>query len=202
MDMDVDMEVDMCTYEPSGVSYGPTSRKACVLRAEDIKTNGNEFYKKQDFEAAIDVYTKAIDVCPPGREERAAYFGNRAACYFKLDKYKECVEDCSQALLVKPSYPKVSLRRAVACERLEDLEVALEDYERVLQDDPGNVEARMAVKRLPAQIEEKNEKLKQEMFGNLRKLGDMCLKPFGLSTNNFAMEQDPSTGSYNIKFNQ
>ena len=63
------------------------------------------------------------------------------------------------------------------------------------------VVAHKAVRELPAKIEERNEKLKAEMMDNLRKLGNMCLKPFGLSTNNFKMEQNES-GSYNIQFQQ
>ena len=68
--------------------------------------------------------------------------------------------------------------------------------------DPKHVEANRAVRRLPAKIEERNERLKAEMMDSLKKLGNMVLKPFGLSTENFKMEQDPSTGGYNIKFGQ
>ena len=78
---------------------------------------------------------------------------------------------------------------------------ALKDYQSVLELDPKNVVAHKAVRELPAKIEERNEKLKSEMIDNLKKLGNMCLKPFGLSTNNFKMEQNES-GSYNIQFQQ
>ena len=78
---------------------------------------------------------------------------------------------------------------------------ALKDYQTVLSIDPRHVTANKAVRSLPAKIEERNEKMKAEMMDNLKKLGNMCLNPFGLSTDNFKMEQN-ETGSYNIQFQQ
>lgn len=82
------------------------------------------------------------------------------------------------------------------------MEEALKDYQRVYELDPGNPEARAAMVQLPPLIEQRNEKLKEEMMSKLKDLGNMILKPFGLSTSNFQMQQDPSSGSYSINFNQ
>ena len=68
--------------------------------------------------------------------------------------------------------------------------------------DPDNNDARAATIRLPPMINEKNEKLKTEMIGKLKDLGNIILKPFGLSTENFQLEQDPETKGYKINFKQ
>lgn len=93
-------------------------------------------------------------------------------------------------------------RRAKLYEENDKLDESLEDYKKVLELDSNCTEARQAVVRLPVRINERNEKLKEEMLGKLKDLGNMILKPFGLSTNNFQMQQDPTTGSYSVNFNQ
>jgi len=71
----------------------------------------------------------------------------------------------------------------------------------VLKINPLHAEAKRAALRLPPLIEIKNEKLKGEMIDGLKKLGNLCLKPFGLSTDNFQMNQNEN-GGYNVQFQQ
>jgi hypothetical protein len=51
---------------------------------------------------------------------------------------------------------------------------------------------------LEEKVNERDEKLKAEMMGKLKDLGNMFLKPFGMSTENFQFVQDPATGSYSV----
>lgn len=93
-------------------------------------------------------------------------------------------------------------RRAALYEETDKLDECIADYHKIIELDATNVEARTHITRLKPIIDERNERLKTEMMGKLKDLGNMILKPFGLSTNNFQMQQDPNTGSYSVNFNQ
>ncbi|XP_044309492.1 tetratricopeptide repeat protein 1 isoform X1 [Varanus komodoensis] len=168
-----------------------------------LKEEGNEQFKKGDYKEAEDSYAKALQVCPACcSTERSILYSNRAAARMKQDKKETAIKDCSKALELNPNYMKPLLRRAELYEKTEKLDEALEDYKNILEKDPSMHQAREACIQLQKQIEERNEKLKQEMLGKLKDLGNLVLRPFGLSTENFQVKQDSSTGSYSINFVQ
>ncbi|XP_054611998.1 tetratricopeptide repeat protein 1 [Dunckerocampus dactyliophorus] len=166
-----------------------------------LKEKGNRQFKTGDWLAAEHSYSEALLLCPVCfSQERAVLFSNRAAARLHLDLKDDGIADCSRALELNPHYMKALLRRAELYEQTEQLEKALEDYQKVLEEDPKQTGARQACMRLPQQIHERNEKLKEEMLDKLKDLGNLVLRPFGLSTNNFQVNQDANTGSYSINF--
>jgi tetratricopeptide (TPR) repeat protein len=59
-----------------------------------------------------------------------------------------------------------------------------------------------ALRSLPLELSRAKEKEMGEMMGKLKELGNGILKPFGLSTENFKMVKDESTGGYSMNFEQ
>nr|XP_054766032.1 tetratricopeptide repeat protein 1-like [Lytechinus pictus] len=171
--------------------------------AQSHKARGNNLFKQDEFLDAISSYSQALEVCPLCyKKERSIMYANRAACRVRREQNEMAIEDCNKALELHPHYLKVWLRRANTYELMEKLDEALADFKQVLELDPSSYEARAACMRLPEQIKVRNEKLKEEMFGKLKDLGNLVLRPFGLSTDNFQMQQDPNTGSYSVNFSQ
>ncbi|PSS05325.1 hypothetical protein BD289DRAFT_5578 [Coniella lustricola] len=83
---------------------------------------------------------------------------------------------------------------------------AEEDYKTLSKMDNVTAGDRKIVasqlRSLPSRVKVAQERETAEMWGKLKELGNGILKPFGLSTDNFKMEQDPKTGGYSMNFKQ
>ncbi|KAK8383931.1 hypothetical protein O3P69_015994 [Scylla paramamosain] len=182
-----------------------TEEERTARREESLqhKESGNTSFREGNLQQAVMSYTAGLRICPLAfPKDRAVLYANRAAARAKLDQKKQAIRDCSQAIELDESYTKAVLRRATLSQETDQLDDALRDFKRVLELQPSNQQAQEAVRRLPDMITERNEKLKEEMMGKLKDLGNMFLRPFGLSTSNFELKQDPNSGGYNINFKQ
>lgn len=131
-----------------------------------LKEEGNERFKRGDYMEAESSYSQALQMCPACfQKDRSVLFSNRAAARMKQDKKETAITDCSKAIQLNPTYIRAILRRAELYEKTDKLDEALEDYKSVLEKDPSVHQAREACMRLPKQIEERNERLKEEMLG-------------------------------------
>uniref|UniRef100_A0A1Q3F4A1 Putative tetratricopeptide repeat protein 1 n=1 Tax=Culex tarsalis TaxID=7177 RepID=A0A1Q3F4A1_CULTA len=182
-------------------SLSEEEKLANKAKAEELKAQGNDLFKQGEYQKSADMYTAALRICPVDfNAERSILYANRAAAKTKLNFKPSAIDDCTKAIEHNPKYLKALLRRATLYEEADKLDESLEDFKQILELDPDNAEARAAQARLPPKIQERNERMKEEMMGKLKDLGNMILRPFGLSTQNFEMKQDPSTGSYSINF--
>lgn len=187
-------------------------------KAMDYKGKGNvAFSKHQNFEEALIAYEKALELLPSlYTRERAILLNNKCAVKCRLrtsdsaypTKVEDhpCLRDLNAAIELCPTYSNPYYKRAAIFRRLGDehLDEALADYKKVIELDEykDNVvrQVKEHISQLEREIDERNTRLKNEMFAKLKDLGNVCLRPFGLSTNNFKLENNES-GGYSIKFN-
>ncbi|PRQ31054.1 putative 43kDa postsynaptic protein [Rosa chinensis] len=102
-----------------------------VVRA---RARGNDLFKSERFTEACLAYGDGLRLDP----SNSVLYCNRAACWFKLGMWEHSIEDCNQALCIKPNYTKALLRRAASNSKLERWVDAVRDYEilrRELPDD-------------------------------------------------------------------
>lgn len=59
-----------------------------------------------------------------------------------------------------------------------------------------------SLREIAPQLDDAKQREMAEMMGKLKGLGNTMLKPFGLSTENFAFVKDEKTGGYSMNFNQ
>ncbi|KAF2075249.1 hypothetical protein CYY_003467 [Polysphondylium violaceum] len=131
---------------------------------EEIKNTGNDFFKKSDFNTAIQFYKKALrylDCCSKIDglvDTQFTCYNNMSLCYLKINKANEALEACKQALSIKPDDAKALFRRAKAKALLKEYDDAIADFKLVLEKDPSNKEASVEIQKVEKVLREYNQK--------------------------------------------
>ncbi len=73
----------------------------------NLKDRGNFHYKSNNFTKAIEYYLKSLEVNP----NDPLVLHNLAVSQFKLQRYEECLANCTEAIRLDPKYKKVVFRR-------------------------------------------------------------------------------------------
>jgi protein unc-45 len=127
---------------------------------EKLKSIGNKCFETADYIAAIESYSKALDLCRADIKDckklQSTILSNRAASYLSLGNLHSCIDDCTEALSIiettkdDDNYKlraKILYRRAKAWYLLSDipssssknmLQDAAKDLLQVLSMEPKN----------------------------------------------------------------
>ncbi len=201
---DIDAEPDVVLEEPQEVDLFPLTAEETLLhleRAEAIKQQGNEQFALKRYTEAIAKYQKAIELCPLCHHiEQSAYYANIAACYYKLEKWQDCVDFSTKAVQLNSTYSKARYRRALANEQIgswQSLQQSQEDFEQLKE--AGLAEADAGLARIKPKVEKAAEMEKDEMIIKLKELGNSVLGKFGMSTDMFNMKPD-GKGGYSMNY--
>lgn len=105
-----------------------------------------EAYNKKNYKEAFDDISLAIHADPQGD---ATLYINRCAIYVQAwKKYREGIEDCSEAIRLGTRSATPYSLRGYAYEMINNRDGAINDYKKVLELDPRNQAARSSLNRL------------------------------------------------------
>ncbi|KAK3862703.1 hypothetical protein Pcinc_031460 [Petrolisthes cinctipes] len=124
-----------------GGNRGPKLSKK--ERAVAMKDEGNKLYSNGRLDDAIAKYTQGMALDPTN----ALLPANRAMAYIKIRKFKAAEADCNKCLKLDGKYVKGYLRRATARMNLDKNDLALKDYQKVLELEPWNKEAKKELEK-------------------------------------------------------
>ncbi|KAK2712350.1 hypothetical protein QYM36_011140 [Artemia franciscana] len=120
-------------------SNGENGVDASFELAEKTKEEANVYFKNQDYQQAIELYTKAIDL----NGSSAIYYANRSFAYLKTECFGYAVLDATRAIEIDKNNVKGYYRRASAYMALNKPKLALRDYELVTRFRPNDKDAKI-----------------------------------------------------------
>ncbi|PKI67376.1 E3 ubiquitin-protein ligase CHIP [Punica granatum] len=101
---------------------------AAGIQAERLKRDGNDYYQRKRFGAAIDAYTEAITLCP----DVPIYWTNRALCHLKRNDWSRLEEDSRKALQLDHKSVKAHYLLGLALLKKQEYAEGVKQLERAL----------------------------------------------------------------------
>uniref|UniRef100_H2YTD6 SGTA homodimerisation domain-containing protein n=1 Tax=Ciona savignyi TaxID=51511 RepID=H2YTD6_CIOSA len=156
-------------------------------KAEGFKQEGNEMMKKEDFEKAIELYTKAIEI----DSYNAVYYCNRAAAQTGRQKYDMSLTDCKRALEIDSQYSKAYSIYRLTYSKMEIYDEAIKSYEKALKLDPDNDGYKKNLKIAEEKLSSQNEMPQMPGLGGFGGMAQMMNNPSFMNMAQKVM-QDPA----------
>ncbi|KAM7127764.1 RNA polymerase II-associated protein 3 isoform 1-T1 [Ciconia maguari] len=125
---------------------------------------GNNYFKQGNFDEAIKCYTRGMHSDP----YNPVLPTNRASAFYRMKKFSVAESDCNLALALDKNYTKAYARRGAARFALKNLQGAKEDYEKVLELDANNFEAKNELKKIDQALSSKESSEQKEFEDTVR----------------------------------
>ena len=104
--------------------------------ANEKKDQGNAAIQKQNYNAAVRLYSEAIEKVPEGPSSHI-YYSNRAAAYCYQSNWDMAIEDCKSSLALNEKYVKAYSRLGMAYYNKGDYSNAIDAYDKCIELEPN-----------------------------------------------------------------
>jgi suppressor of G2 allele of SKP1 len=118
--------------------------------ASSLANEANALFVDEDFDSALDLYSKAIEVSP----QCAELYILRAAVHLKMDNFTSAIADSNKAISLDPNNSKAYLRKGIACFNMEEFATAKTAFEKGRDLDSSNSQFKTWIRKCNAELEE------------------------------------------------
>ncbi len=122
-----------------------------AARAAHRKKMGNEAFKAGDFTQAAVHYTESIVVF----DSDPLVFSNRAACFLKLGRHQQALDDSCRSIALDPLMVKAHFRKGTSLYALGQYEESAQTMAHVLKLDPSNKDAEAGLRLAQVKLRQK-----------------------------------------------
>ena len=105
--------------------YAHINDEERLKKGEEIKNEGNSFFKQNKFEQAVEKYDEAVKMLPLNHARRSVFLCNKSMCSVKLETPGQALIDAEEAIKYDPKNIKAYYRKAIAFYALNKLKDAL-----------------------------------------------------------------------------
>ena len=121
--------------------------------AETCRQEGNELFKAGKYADALAKYSEAMKRNP---KDHVPY-SNRAACYQKLMEWQLALKDVDTCIAMDGTFVKGWSRKASIHHYLKEFHKAIDAYNKILELDPENAEAKQQIEHVLWQVNQQNQ---------------------------------------------
>ncbi|GAB1320770.1 hypothetical protein MFIFM68171_10980 [Madurella fahalii] len=136
-----------------------------VQKLEKMKEEGNAQYKAGRWQAALDIYTAALDVDPSNKGTNSKILQNRAMCRIKLKQYDGAIADTEKAVSLDPSYIKARKTKANALGLAEKWEAAVREWKSIQELDPEDRTIAREIRKAELELKKSQRKDYYKILG-------------------------------------
>ena len=102
-------------------------------QAEKFKDQGNDEFRKGDYNKAIECYTYATEMDP----KNPVYFTNRSMCYFKMGEFPKSLRDAEKSISLNANWVKGYYRAGMAQLEMKQYKEALSNLDKAAGLEPN-----------------------------------------------------------------
>jgi tetratricopeptide (TPR) repeat protein len=124
-------ETSLHAIDDEGMGY--TSGAPNEL-AREMKAKGDDSFRKQQWESALEYYTRALGYTPDNEK----LLSNRSAVYVEMGLHQQALDDAMRCGEISPEWPKAFFRQGLALRALKRYDMAISAFSEGLTRDPTN----------------------------------------------------------------